>query len=99
MDSQSLLYESADQAALIADTAFRQYLTVEEELQICQQFHSTWRLNSQVMWSGMLREHAQKWADEHNMVTLTTAMAPLMAPENPLCLKRQKSSSAWKGGR
>ena len=75
-------------------TAFSWYLTVDEELQIRQQFHSTWRPNNQVMWSGMLREYAQAWADEHDMATLTTAMGPLMTLGHPLCLRRQKSSRA-----
>jgi hypothetical protein len=48
------------------------------------------------MWSGMQREYAQAWADKHDMATLTTAMGPLMNPEHPLCLKRQKKwSGAW----
>jgi hypothetical protein len=43
----------------------------------------------------MLREIAQKWADEHGMQTLTTAMGPLMIPEHPLCLKSKKTPHAW----
>ncbi|KAH8650382.1 hypothetical protein BGZ60DRAFT_335665, partial [Tricladium varicosporioides] len=73
----------------------RQYLTIDEELQIHQQFHNTWRSNNQVMWSGMQREYAQAWADKHGMATLTTAMGPLMAPDHPLCSRRQKSSGEW----
>jgi hypothetical protein len=72
------------------ETASRQYLTIEEELQNCQQFHNTWRWNNQVIWSGMLREYAQEWEDEHGM-----AMGPLMTPKHSLCLKGQKSSGAW----
>ncbi|PVH67949.1 hypothetical protein DL98DRAFT_397851, partial [Cadophora sp. DSE1049] len=73
----------------------RQYLTIEEELQIRQQFHSTWRWNKQVMWSGIPRKYAQDWADKRDMATLTTAMGPLMTPEHPLCLRRHKSSVGW----
>lgn len=72
------------------------FLTIEEETQICQQFQGgTWRHNNQVMWSGIPREYAQRWADEHEMQTLTTAMGPLMIPEHPLCLKGRKSQKQW----
>ncbi|KAJ6137215.1 hypothetical protein N7471_003701 [Penicillium samsonianum] len=53
------------------------YVTVEEAIRIIQQFRSSyWHKDRQVLWSGMLRENAQKWADEHEMQTLTTAMGP-----------------------
>jgi len=72
------------------------YVTVEEEKQICQQFQGhSWRRNSQVMWSGMQREFAQRWADEHDMQTLTTVMGPLMRPKDPLCRKEKKSPKEW----
>jgi hypothetical protein len=45
--------------------------------------------------SGILRDDAQRWADEHEMQTLTTAMGPLMDLSHPLCLRSQKSSDAW----
>jgi hypothetical protein len=74
----------------------REYLTIEEELQIHQQFlGSQWRPNKQVLWSGMAREEAQRWADKHNMQTLTTAMGSLMNPSDPLCLKRKKTKLSW----
>jgi len=47
------------------------------------------------MWSGILREEAQRWADEHKMQTLTTAMGPLMNPRHPLCLRSRKSPQEW----
>lgn len=47
------------------------------------------------MWSGLLREEAQSWADEHGMQTLTTAMGPLMMPNHPLCLRRTKTEARW----
>jgi hypothetical protein len=56
-----------------------QYLSAEEEAQIHRQFQGdTWRRNKQVLWSGILRDEAQRWADGHEMQTLTTAMGPLM---------------------
>ena len=71
------------------------FLTREEASQICRQFQSSWRMNNQVLWSGMLREYAQKWADKHDMATLTTAMGPLMQQMSPFCLKSRKSDTQW----
>ncbi|EKV13722.1 hypothetical protein PDIG_36330 [Penicillium digitatum PHI26] len=89
-----LSVESSAQAPAVK--VFRYYLTVEEATQIIHQFRSgSWNKDRQVLWSGMMREDAQKWADEHEMQTLTTAMGPLMMPENPLCLKSKKTSHAW----
>jgi hypothetical protein len=51
--SQSTLYESAKVSMPFDVITIRQYWTVEEELQICQQFYTTWRPNNQIMWSGM----------------------------------------------
>jgi hypothetical protein len=73
-----------------------EYLTIEEESQIHQQFlGSQWRPNSQVLWSGLLREEAQNWADEHDLQTLTTVMGPLMNSKDPLCPKGRKSKQQW----
>ena len=73
-----------------------QYLTIEEANQINQQFRSSAFLcDGQVMWSGVPRERAQQWADEHGMQTLTTAMGPLMSPSHPSCLRLKKSSKQW----
>ncbi|PVI01748.1 hypothetical protein DM02DRAFT_508964, partial [Periconia macrospinosa] len=70
----------------------QEYLTAEDEIQILQQFDDEWRWNEQVLWTGIPREKAQVWADEHHMQTLTTAMGPLMAKYSPLILKKKKSS-------
>ncbi|PVH89086.1 hypothetical protein DL98DRAFT_614165 [Cadophora sp. DSE1049] len=71
-----------------------QHLTADEEAQIHRQFQGdTWQRNNQVLWSGILREEAQLWADEHEMQTLTTAMGPLMDPSHPLCLWTQKTAT------
>jgi hypothetical protein len=73
-----------------------QYLSVEESNQIHRQFQSDSFLpNRQVMWSGMLQTTAQKWADDHNMQTLTTAMGPLKTLEHPYYLRKSKSEKAW----
>jgi hypothetical protein len=92
---ESQPYERAEGSLLLAAPVFLQYLTIEEQLQIGQQFHDTWRRNNQVLWSGMLREDAQRWADAHDMETLTTAMGPLMTPNHPQCLRTRKSEKGW----
>lgn len=74
---------------------FLTYLSREEALQICRQFQKSWRNNNQVLWTGMLREDAQKWADKHDMATLTTAMGPLMQPNSSTCRRSHKSRAAW----
>lgn len=74
----------------------RSLLTLEEESDIHHQFRScSWIPGHQVLWSGMLRERAQAWADERGMQTLTTAMGPLMDPRVPLCPWNRKSNKAW----
>ncbi|KAG9235613.1 hypothetical protein BJ875DRAFT_344071, partial [Amylocarpus encephaloides] len=55
----------------------------------------TWRPNKQVLWSGIPRDGVQRWADKHEMQTLTTAIGPLMDLSHPLCLRKQKSKDAW----
>jgi hypothetical protein len=71
-------------------------LTVDEKQQINHQFQGdTWRLNAQVLWTGMDRSYAQVWADKRDMQTLTTAMGPLMKQDHPNCLKRGKSANEW----
>jgi len=88
-------YEDQDTRPLCLAVC-RQYLTVEEEEQISQQFRGhTWRRNNQVMWSGIGRQCAQRWADEREMQTLTTAMDILMVREHPSCLKSKKSPHQW----
>jgi hypothetical protein len=70
-----------------------EYLTVKEEAQIYRQFQGrSWKANSQVLWSGVLPQEAQKWADDRTMQTLTTAMGPLMDPGDPSCPRKTKST-------
>src|SRR5436190_18297674 len=89
---QSTPHEEPQGALSLITAVFLQYLTIEEGTRICQQFHgNTWRRNSQVLWSGIPRDHAQQWADKHDMQTLPSAMGPLMIQEHPLCVKMRKS--------
>ncbi|KAK1585389.1 uncharacterized protein LY79DRAFT_690005 [Colletotrichum navitas] len=71
------------------------YITAKEAELICNQFLSSLELNRQVLWSGMQREKAQKWADSHQSQTLTTALGPLRALEKS---KRKKARSKFMKG-
>lgn len=77
-------------------TSLSQFLSTQEAIDIFGQFQSQhWIRNGQVLWSGIPRDRAQKWADHHHLQTLTTAMGPLMDTNNPACLKRQKKKPQW----
>ncbi|KZL71545.1 hypothetical protein CT0861_11727 [Colletotrichum tofieldiae] len=65
------------------------YVTAEEARLICEQFRCSFKINQQVLWSGMNREKAQKWADSHQYQTLTTAMGPLRYLEKSKGRKRR----------
>jgi hypothetical protein len=81
MDEEKLIRSLANQTPAQAPLVeiLRQYLSLQEAVQILEQFQSdNWLTNGQVLWSGMLREQAQQWADRHRLQTLTTAMGPLM---------------------
>ena len=72
------------------------HLSIPELKDICLQFQSgTWNSNSQVLWSGIPHDHAQRWAEKHEKQTLTAAMGPLMDASDPACVKSRKSAKAW----
>jgi len=86
-----------------ASADYDEFLSNAEAIQIHKQFRTMlFEPGGQVMWTGVPREWAQKWADERNMQTLSTAMGPLMMKHHPSCLKSTKSSAQWtkyvKGG-
>ncbi|KAM5359949.1 hypothetical protein ACJZ2D_014098 [Fusarium nematophilum] len=85
----------ADPPSPLVEAVLRQYLTAEEEAQIRRQFQQACLRDKQVLWTGMKISQAQKWADDHQRQTLTTAMGPLMNPKHPQCLQHQKSKKAW----
>lgn len=98
MDEEKLIRSLANQTPAQAPLVeiLRQYLSLQEAVQILRQFQSdNWLPNGQVLWSGMLREQAQQWADRHRLQTLTTAMGPLMDVKHPNCLKLRKNSEQW----
>lgn len=49
-----------------------------------------------VFWSGMPRERAQQWADDHDMLTLSTMMGPLMDKSSSRCPKHRKGRKQWR---
>lgn len=77
------------------EALLRQYVTTEEEEQIIRQFQLACIPGRQVLWTGMFRNQAQKWADDHGMQTLTTAMGSLMDPKDPECPQHFKTGKAW----
>jgi len=73
------------------------HLSEAEVTEIAHQFQSLSRKEGcHVFWTGTGRELAQKWADQHDMRTLTTMMGPLMDPRHPSCRKASKSSTEWR---
>ncbi|KAJ5375427.1 hypothetical protein N7517_007433 [Penicillium concentricum] len=91
---QSFANQQSAQAPLVR--VLNQYLSVQEAVQILEQFQSNaWIPNGQVLWSGIPREKAQEWADRHGLQTLTTAMGPLMDTQNPNCLRLRKGPRQW----
>jgi hypothetical protein len=73
-----------------------QYITVEEEKQICQQFDSqACPANTQVLWSGIPRTFAEAWAKERGLQTLAMAMGPLMSRKGPKQSEKAQSLTAW----
>jgi hypothetical protein len=70
----------------------RRWLTDQEADNILSRFQKACIPNRQVLWSGMLREQAQQWADAHGFQTLTTALGPLLCPGDPKCPYRQSSA-------
>jgi hypothetical protein len=49
-----------------------------------------------LFWTGIPRGWVQQWADEHGMLTLTSAMGPLMDRKDPSCLRRYKELEEWR---
>jgi hypothetical protein len=73
-----------------------EYLSREEADNIIARFEGIpSSLDTLLFWTGLPREWAQRWADEHGMLTLTSAMGPLMDIAHPQCLKGTKKSEDW----
>lgn len=74
---------STNQPPNVIRQLIRRWLTDEEADKILSRFQKACIPNRQVFWSGMLREHAQQWADTHGFQTLTTALGPLLYHGDP----------------
>ncbi|OBS16052.1 hypothetical protein FPOA_13248 [Fusarium poae] len=70
----------------------RRWLTDEEADNIFSRFQEACIPNRQVLWSGMLREQAQQWADTHGFQTLITALGPLLHHGDRKCPCGQSSA-------
>lgn len=74
------------------------WVTDKEAKGIYRQFQRSCTQNRQVLWSGMLRATAQRWADERDFQTLTTALGPLLDPSHPDCPHGRKPSARYLHG-
>ncbi|KAL6918907.1 hypothetical protein FSST1_002933 [Fusarium sambucinum] len=89
---------SIDQPSETIRNLIRYWITEEEASDILLQFRKACIPNHQLLWSGMLRATAQKWADTHGFQTLTTSMGPLLRFDDPdccCCRKTKKSRSNY----
>jgi hypothetical protein len=65
------------------------HLTLEEAEQIINQFENIPQSSDRLLfWTGIPRDWVQRWADEHGMLTLTSAMGPLMDANDQRCPMR-----------
>jgi hypothetical protein len=89
------LETQTDESLLVSDNDLK-YLTREEAEQIIELFKEIPQTYDRlVFWTGIPREWVQQWADEHGMLTLTSAMGPLMDRKDPRCLRRFKELEEW----
>ena len=73
-----------------------EYLTREEAEQIIDRFNNVPQSYDRLLfWTGIPREWAQQWAEDHAMLTLTSAMGPLMNSKDQRCLRRDKELDEW----
>lgn len=71
-----------------------EYLTQAEAEQIIAQFESiTDNVDKLLFWTGLPRDWVQKWAEKHEMTTLTSAMGPLMDLTDARCPRLQMARS------
>lgn len=73
------------------------YLTRKEADQIIAQFRDIPQSYDRLLfWTGVPRDWAQQWADEHGLLTLTSAMGSLMDGKDKKCLKSRKGKKKWR---
>jgi len=91
----TVLDAQTDESFLVSDNDLK-YLTREEAEQIIERFKEIPQSYDRlVFWTGIPREWVQQWADDHGMLTLTSAMGPLMDRKDQRCLRRIKKPRKW----
>jgi hypothetical protein len=91
----TILEAQTGEPLLVSDNDLK-YLTREEAEQIIERFKGIPQsFNRLVFWTGIPREWVQQWADDHGMLTLTSAMGPLMDRKDQRCLRRIKKPRRW----
>jgi hypothetical protein len=91
----TILEARTDESLLVSNNDLK-YLTREEAEQIIERFKEIPQSYDRlVFWTGIPREWVQQWADDHSMLTLTSAMGPLMDRKDQRCLRRIKKPSSW----
>jgi hypothetical protein len=91
----TILEAQTGESLLVSDNDLK-YLTREEAEQIIERFKGIPQsFNRLVFWTGIPREWVQRWADDHGMLTLTSAMGPLMDRKDQRCLRRIKKPRRW----
>jgi hypothetical protein len=72
------------------------YLTREEAEQIIERFKQIPQSYDRLLyWTGIPRKWVQQWADDHGILTFTSAMGPLMDSTDQRCLRRVKKQKKW----
>ena len=72
------------------------YLAREEAEQIIERFEEIPQSYDRLLfWTGIPRRWAQEWADDHGMLTCSSAMGPLIDSTDNRCLRRTKKSKQW----
>jgi hypothetical protein len=90
------LEAQTDESLLVSDNDLK-YLTREEAEDIIERFKEIPQSYDRlVFWTGIPREWVQRWAEDHDMLTLTSAMGPLMDPKDQRCLRRIKKPKNWR---
>jgi hypothetical protein len=91
----TILDAQTDESLLVSDDGLK-YLTRQEAEQIIERFKGIpQRYDRLAFWTGIPREWVQQWADDHDMLTLTSAIGPLMDRKDQRCLRRIKKSRKW----
>jgi hypothetical protein len=91
----TILKARTNESLLVSDNDLK-YLTREEAEQIIERFEELPQSYDRLLfWTGIPRKWAQKWADDHSMLTLSSAMGPLMDRTDDRCLRRIKKSKQW----